>query len=198
MSTRTAVRESPVSSAALYQREYRARRGTRDSVRFPPDKPRAVIQKWMRLGLSAQGVGYAFGVDDEVMQRVLASDAPLLESTYVRFFQRPNVRGTSRLWAWPAQRRVRALQRLGWSCRAIAECGGVSEFSVRDLSQKRHERVELRVHVAIVRAYSVLLLREPPRDKWALQVRCRALAKGWKSPLDWDDIDDPDEPEVQP
>lgn len=95
------------------------------------------------------------------------------------------------------QRRVRALQRLGWSGRAIATVAGYS--SDRHLQHAlSKDSCHRKTWLAVARAYDELSMKFPPErttsEKWsASRVRNYAERMGWPPPLAWTDIDDPDE-----
>lgn len=88
------------------------------------------------------------------------------------------------------RRRIRALQRLGWTNQLIGEATGMN-WALPDRSVKRlmyTTKVSAETARAIDRAYRLLENRRGP----SRPVERRAIAKGWAPPGAWDDIDDPD------
>lgn len=96
-----------------------------------------------------------------------------------------------------SQRRIRALQCLGWSMSAIAAHVGFSESWVGMLLRVKHVKPATAARVAEL--YDDLSMRLPEtttRDQKAAVTKARRYAEraGWAPPLAWDDeaIDDPD------
>lgn len=88
-----------------------------------------------------------------------------------------------------AQRRVRALARLGWTIPQIAAAAGIDARVVGDLSQGRRKHLYRHHDDAIRSAYDRLAMHTGPSPIAAR----RAATKGWPPPLAWDDdqLDDP-------
>jgi hypothetical protein len=90
------------------------------------------------------------------------------------------------------QRRVRALQRLGWSLSAIAQEAGWNspqalQYVMRSNSIYRESRDR------ICEVFERLAMKIPPATSGSIRARNRAIRNGYAPPLAWDDIDDPDE-----
>lgn len=95
-----------------------------------------------------------------------------------------------------AQRRIRALQRLGWSAKAIAERVDRTESWVGAIL--RNERITPATHRIIDRLFRDLQFTLPNptgRHEKAAVTKARRYAEraGWAPPLAWDNIDDPNE-----
>jgi hypothetical protein len=85
-------------------------------------------------------------------------------------------------------RRIRALMRLGWSSKDIAQhCGWATGDAVLQATQR--PKVNRRTAAKVARAYGALSMMLGPSDT----TRRRAERAGWPPPLAWDDerIDDP-------
>ncbi|HZN71227.1 MAG TPA: hypothetical protein VFC00_06035 [Micromonosporaceae bacterium] len=84
-------------------------------------------------------------------------------------------------------RRVRALAVLGWTYQAIGDELGCRWQFARSLASQTHLLVHVTTAARVADVYRRLSGTEGP----SVISRRRALAKGWVSPLAWDDIDDP-------
>lgn len=107
--------------------------------------------------------------------------------------KRKVAQGTDHLMvdALGTQRRIRALQRLGWSSTAIGRAADASWVSPSS-SIKRvldTDRIRQGTAQAIDRAYRALSTRPGPNR----QLQRRAIREGWAPPAAWDDIDDPND-----
>lgn len=89
--------------------------------------------------------------------------------------------------AWPIQRRLCALRRLGWSAAALAQELGVQESTVIDICLGNTTMVYASTYEAAVALYDVL------QHTMVGDLDRRILRKRWPRPMDWDDIDDPEE-----
>lgn len=89
-----------------------------------------------------------------------------------------------------ARRRVRALQRMGWSLRMIAADAGWNSPEALQYVM-RSETVNRRSWWRIAEAYDRLSMRVPPVSSATARARNHAIRLGYPPPLAWDDIDDP-------
>lgn len=94
-------------------------------------------------------------------------------------------------------RRIRALNRLGWTVPQIAAEAGVD---LQTIKRWRQERISFASHAGtrIVQAYDVLSMKVPnPTTRYERSAYTRTVRyaeqNGWVPPLAWDNIDDPDE-----
>jgi len=97
-----------------------------------------------------------------------------------------------------AQRRIRALMRIGWTSTDIAKVAGWPErnYVLRILNGQKGKptrQVSRATDQAIRRAYDLLSMRTPPSSPARARTRALAERRGYPSPLAWDDdvIDDP-------
>lgn len=94
-------------------------------------------------------------------------------------------------------RRIRALQRMGYSFPLIADAAGVHKDTVLDAANTTRVFMANRVTQAIAEAYERLHMTPPDTSdkaarRSATRVRNAAARRGWAAPLAWDnDIDDP-------
>lgn len=87
-----------------------------------------------------------------------------------------------------AQRRIRALQRLGWSLRMIATEAGWNQ--PQDLKYVlSNDSCNRRTWVRIAETYERLSMTVPPLSSATARARLRAERLGYPPPLAWDDID---------
>lgn len=93
-----------------------------------------------------------------------------------------------RIAGYRVERRIRALQALGWSSAHLARELG---YSHRDalLSMIRGQWCHRRTALRVFRLYERLCMTPGP----STITKARARKAGWPPPLAWDDIDDPDE-----
>lgn len=94
------------------------------------------------------------------------------------------------------RRRIRALQRLGWSQQALADQLGMSAPWITHLM--RVQRVKPATAERVSELYERLCMTLPPartpmERASATKARRYAEKAGWPSPLAWDDIDNPNE-----
>ena len=95
-----------------------------------------------------------------------------------------------------AQRRIEALQRLGWSVPVLSKRLGVTSSAVYDLG--RYDTIYRTTHDRIAAVYEELSGRLPdpqtPGERMSVsRARNHAIRCGYLSPLAWLNIDDPDE-----
>lgn len=89
--------------------------------------------------------------------------------------------------AYRALRRLRALMRIGYSQRMIAEAAGISEGALARIANQR--TVHRRTFKKIAAVYEWWHMIPGP----STIARGKATKKGWPPPLAWIDIDDPAE-----
>lgn len=88
-----------------------------------------------------------------------------------------------------AQRRIRALQAIGWSKARMAADLGVKNASWFDSVLKRATCLAS-THERIAEMYDRLCMTLPPNDHSAAVARGYAAIAGHAPPMAWDDIDD--------
>lgn len=86
-----------------------------------------------------------------------------------------------------AQRRVRALVRMGWSYGEIGKRAGWTRRNAANVMLR--QRVHVDTFNVLSRIYDELSMTIGPSPR----SRASAIRAGWPGPLDWDDIDNPDE-----
>ena len=92
-------------------------------------------------------------------------------------------------------RRIKALNRLGWSLREIARDTGIHFDNLQRLRDRVDSRkyVQAVVRDAVLATYQRLQMTPAPTTRWSIVVVNRATRMGWPPPMAWDDIDDPAE-----
>lgn len=97
-----------------------------------------------------------------------------------------------------AQRRIRALMRVGWTSTDIAQAAGwpARNYVLRILNGQKGKPtryVSRDIHEVIVDVYDRLSMRLPEPSPCRARTRSLAQRRGYPSPLAWDDdaIDDP-------
>lgn len=92
------------------------------------------------------------------------------------------------------QRRLRALEAIGWSMLAVSdEMGDTHETTLRNLVRREHPKFVRREFAARVIAAYDRLSNTPRTGRGATRARNHAASNGWAPPSAWDDIDDPTE-----
>ena len=134
--------------------------------------------------------GFHAGCREQCCRRALARDE--------KRRRLDKLRGGRAVPAIGAQRRIRALMRLGWTSTDIAQAAGCHErnYVLRILNGQKGKPttwLERKTDKAIRDVYERLSMRLP--DPAPHRARTRALAerRGYPPPLAWDDIDNPDE-----
>lgn len=95
----------------------------------------------------------------------------------------------AKLPPYRAERRLRALNRIGWSTRDLGERLGMPQENVSDLLAGKRQYVTRPTMARIVSLYDELHMTPGP-NRHSARI---ATANGYHPPLAWDDIDDPDE-----
>lgn len=91
------------------------------------------------------------------------------------------------------QRRLRALQAIGWSARAVAAEMGTEETTLRNLIRREHPQFVRRTYAERIIAVYDRLSTTPRTGRGAARACNTAAAKGWPPPAVWEDIDDVNE-----
>lgn len=82
-------------------------------------------------------------------------------------------------------RRIRALNRLGWSSYALSARLGKAPCYVHSIVRK--QQVTRRTAAVIRRLYDELSMTIPPETASTIRTRNHAIRSGWLPPLAWDD-----------
>ena len=164
----------------------------------PINKTQRHLKELQRLGWSYVTIAELSGVSTGSISRIATGDvATTLTRNAARIQAIPlRPREATTIPAWRVQRRLQALQAIGWSLAEIGRRTGWSAQNLNALLANRwrdREEVTLRTFELIDTAYREMAMRPPAEDRWVKAVRSRAASKGWRSPMLWDDIDDIDE-----
>lgn len=91
-------------------------------------------------------------------------------------------------------RRLRALAVMGHSTPAVSQLSGVPVSTLQNLRGGRNEHVTPGIARAVERAARILFAHPPRMSQIASRTRNQALARGWRSVMEWNDIDNDPEP----
>jgi DNA-binding transcriptional MerR regulator len=152
----------------------------------PAALARAEIKRLRDSGMSVRDIVSASGLGHYTIERIRTGRREQVQAATLRILR--NTRpAPSRVPIIGAQRRVRALCRLGWTIPMQEAFSGVQ---VSSALYDRRVTVTQEVREAIERMYHELGRKEGP----SRSSRLRAEAKGWPGPAAWDEdtIDDPD------
>lgn len=152
----------------------------------PASDLRALLQNEVDQGVSGYQLAKRSGVNQETVRRILAGKCKRVrKSTATRLMTA--VGNTDRRPTWPIQRRLCALRKIGWTVPALAEELGLNKSTILDICQGAVGNVRASTYNAVVDFYDKhsgdLARPEDPR------IRLRK----WPKPLEWDNIDDPEE-----
>lgn len=150
----------------------------------------AAVQAQLDRGHTIWSLANASGVSHTALYRFMAGadswgNDVMQQSTYDRIVAAPLETATAP--AWPLGRRVRALRAAGHPVKELVEGMGLSQHTLTRLSFDQRETVRGEVDRKI-RAYYAAHAADPVRP-----APPKTAAYEWPKPLDWDDIDDPDE-----
>jgi hypothetical protein len=168
----------------------------------PTEHARAHLLRLCRAGLTVADVARAAGLPYDAVARLRRgqhqrANAKTVEAVLaLSAAQAETATFTSTLGA---QRRVRALARLGWTLRAQAALCGMSYTTLKGAAARRFQRWTTEHDRAVRAMYERLAfapLSQCPTGVYADICRRRAVARGWASPAQWWDgeddwIDDP-------
>lgn len=109
---------------------------------------------------------------------------------YTKALRLDHQRGIRRMIpAHGARRRIQALNRIGWPNTRLAPMLGISQQALSETIHPDRVKVRASRHEAIAALYEALSGTPGPSGR----VRTMAANKSIPAPLDWTDIDDPDE-----
>lgn len=169
----------------------------------PADPVRAHVAALAEQGIGYRRVGDLAGVTPAVMQRLLYGESNRPPSGRIRAANAAAILAVTATGnhaphalvpATGTRRRLQALHAIGWDQRTIARRLGMGDSNYR--------RVLLYPGQQSVHAETAAAVRDLYRALWATPgpspaARDRAAARGWVSPLAWDD-DTIDDPHAQP
>jgi hypothetical protein len=110
----------------------------------------------------------------------------IAQSLAAKLMQATNAMSGHKVPTWPTRRRLRSLRAAGWQIKQISEQTGIHRATLSKLSgdNSTHTTPEYAATVAAFFADHLEVVGPMPRA---------ALAGGWPLPIDWVNIDDPDE-----
>lgn len=158
---------------------------------IPRDKALRAVQSKLDQGHTIWSLATAAGLHKTVLYKFMAGPDTawgtngMAQPTYQAILNAPLNPTYSP--GWPVSRRVQALRAAGHSMQELVDGTGVSQQLLTRLSFRNPKRVETAVHEKIMAFYEEHELDE------ARPENPRTAKHKWPAPLDWDDIDDPDE-----
>ncbi|MFF9309982.1 hypothetical protein ACF1BS_03635 [Streptomyces sp. NPDC014748] len=172
------------------QRELRRQRGERNLVPIAEVLPH--IHMLRASGMSQTLIARQAGVSQAVISYITTGRNKTVQVDKARRIlavQPRRFTGNAERPAIGSIRRVRALYSLGHSRADIAALSGLSVASISLLAEARWKIIDNKAATALAGAYRQLAHQRG--RNWKNERR--AAAEGWHGPLDWDDIDNPDE-----
>jgi len=152
--------------------------------------------------LHAQGVSwdtvaeFAGGIHRSSVHHMLKSDRVHEETVRAILAIPADLEGTNggRVPIAPAQRRLRALRRAGWTFERIATLSGVPKSTIEGVTNFDRVHTSVGVRMRVARSFDGIAARSAPwacGDKRAQLARARAVRLDWVPLWAWEDPDDP-------
>ena len=172
------------------QRELRRQRGERNLI--PVEEVLPHLKTLRASGMSQTQIARQAGISQAAISYITTGRAKTVQADKARRILAVQPRrfdGNSERPAIGSIRRIRALYSLGHSRADIAALSGLCVASISLLAEGRWKVIDNEAAVGIAKAYRQLAHQRG--RNWKNERR--AAAEGWHGPLDWDDIDDPNE-----
>ena len=180
-------------SHAVASRRSRARAaGALPPAHIPSSVVQERISELQRLGMSCAVIASLSGVSHATVHKIGAGKTDRTKIDVARRIMSINRIGErpegGMLPGFAAQRRIRALCRIGWRYEDIAECSGLRRVTVQRVGRVG-DPIFPETLAKIDDAYRELSTSSGP----SAITRRRAAEKQWPSPMDWEtaNIDDP-------
>lgn len=143
----------------------------------------------IQSGMTLVDIATAADVTPSSLRETLRHQRDRMRATYARRILnvQPHVRPDSvaQISALGAQRRLRALARMGYNLKYIANNSGLSYVTLTNVRTGTHDTVAAHVHYRLANWYEQHHMTRGPSDKAA----ANAARQRWLPPLAWDDID---------
>lgn len=168
-------RRVPVAAAEAHIAALTAAGASRPQIAAAAGVSTAAIHKIVR------GQKYAFS---DTVSRILAVQAEDIVAV-----------GGVRVPVTGTRRRLQALATLGWSIHDLVAQPeiGTTKQGLRAVRDGDLTQCWAEVARSVESVYRRLWDQRAPWSRWASQTERRARREGWALPMEWDDIDDPDE-----
>lgn len=151
---------------------------------IPHEVALVLVQMKLNLGYSPAGLSRELGMRHDTIGKFLRLRSPMKASTFDALLE---VEAPGRVEGWRVIRRLQALRAAGATVRELAEGIGVSVDYIHSLHQRDPEWVAADYAKRIIDYYRAHEMDTVRPVDW------RVARRGWALPLEWDDIDDPDE-----
>lgn len=141
-------------------------------------------------GMSRNHIAKLAGVSGETISRIANSQATTIsQHTEQKILAITKASGHpgGHVDAWPYVRRIQALLAIGYTHRELAEAFNIGYSTIFYYSQGNKAKIRRDI-AATIRTLYTELARRPARTPDRIIAR-----RNWAKPLDWDDIDNPDE-----
>ena len=159
---------------------------------IPPDTARAHVDMLVAHGVSRRSIAQAMGYKDHTSLNTILNRDTIRASTQAKILAiKPDTIQTGRGWidATGSTRRMQALAYMGWKLKDIAELTCMNMDTASNVRNGKIKNVTERVHRSIRLVYEEYGMSNGGDIRSTL----KAQRSGWRSPLAWDDIDDPKE-----
>lgn len=146
------------------------------------------LQRIIDAGGTITGVSKATGVDRVPLKLLLSGKSKTIQqSTHRKIMSVTPGQTIAYVPAWQITRRIRALRAAGWQMQELVERTGLDKSALTMISTGRRETVRRSTAIRIRDAYTQLANHPVrPPTQWVAR-------QHWAKPMEWDDIDDPDE-----
>lgn len=148
--------------------------------------PHEHVQDLIDRGYSIDSIRRVAGISHSTLSESMRLNRPLTEYSY-RKLMNADMEQCLRQPAWRAQRRLRALAVIGIPAKEISAGTGISKGAINSICAGYTRSITRENLQKIVRFYQQHEFDVP--DAYHGHV----TNSGWAPPLQWDDIDDPDE-----
>lgn len=145
-------------------------------------------QRLIDTGVTKHAIAQAAGISDDVMIRLMNGTATRIRRRIHDAIMAVTPReSVQHIPTWQLARRIRALRAAGWRTTELVEHTGLSDSTLLKIQHEHWQHVRRRNALRIRDAYAELST-QPVRPPTAWVAR-----QHWAKPMEWDDIDDPDE-----
>lgn len=145
-------------------------------------------QRLIDTGVTKCGIAETAGISHDVMIRLMNGTATRLRRrTHNAIMAVTPRESVQHIPTWQLARRIRALRAAGWRTTELVEHTGLSDSTLLKIQHEHWQHTSRRVALRIRDVYTQLA-NHPVRPPTAWVAR-----QHWAKPMEWDDIDDPDE-----
>lgn len=156
--------------------------------RLPADKPRQHLQNLLNHGASLKSIAEATGANYITLHNLKQGKTPTVSATTAqRVLSLTQPPQQYRQPAWPTMRKLQSLRAAGWTLDELANHTGISRSNISYISTGAWDTVTPHIHNAAEKTWQELSAKpiRPPAKN--------LIPFNWPLPMEWDDINDPDE-----